>query len=188
MTALRPADSQQIFRAVLEALARPGTPMPLPSEPLRLLAPAITPIMALADSTTGVCVLERPGEHWADKIATATAAPIWPAEMARLVAAVRPVSADEVRGFTRGSAEAPQDAALVSFAVRDVEGGPRRWTLTGPGVRDTTTIAPQGMTVGFVAARAGVVAAYPGGIDVLLVTDDGRIVGLPRTTTITEEN
>lgn len=44
------------------------------------------------------------------------------------------------------------------------------------------------MTVGFVAARAGVVAAYPGGIDVLLVTDDGRIVGLPRTTTITEEN
>lgn len=44
--------------------------------------------------------------------------------MARLVAAVRPVSADEVRGFTRGSAEAPQDAALVSFAVRDVEVDP----------------------------------------------------------------
>jgi alpha-D-ribose 1-methylphosphonate 5-triphosphate synthase subunit PhnH len=42
--------------------------------------------------------------------------------------------------------------------------------------------------VGFVAARAEAVAAYPAGIDILLVTDDGWVAGLPRTTTITEEN
>ena len=40
----------------------------------------------------------------------------------------------------------------------------------------------------FVAARAESVVDYPAGIDVLLVTDDFRVVGLPRTTTITEEN
>jgi alpha-D-ribose 1-methylphosphonate 5-triphosphate synthase subunit PhnH len=181
-------DSQQVFRAVLEALARPGTPMALPPEPLNALAPAITPIIALADSTTGVCVLENPGDRWADAIATATSAPIWPAEMARLVAAIRPVSGDEVRGFTRGSAQAPEDAALVAVGVRDVHGGSRRWTLSGPGVCGTTTVAPQGIPAEFVAARADAVTAYPAGIDVLLVTDDGRVVGLPRTTTITEEN
>ena len=188
ITALRPPDSQQVFRAVLEALARPGTPMELPSEPLNVLAPAISVIFALADPTTGVCVLENPGDRWADAIATATEAPTWPAEMARLVAAVRPVSPGEVRGFTRGSAHAPQDAALVALGVRDVHGGPRRWALSGPGVCGTATIAPQGMSAGFVAARAEAVSAYPAGIDVLLVTDDGRVVGLPRTTTITEEN
>ena len=108
--------------------------------------------------------------------------------MARLVASVRPVSEDEVRSFTRGSAAAPEDAALVALAVRDVHGGPRCWTLSGPGVRGTATVAPQGLPAGFVAARAEAVGAYPAGIDVLLVTDDGRVVGLPRTTAIIEEN
>jgi alpha-D-ribose 1-methylphosphonate 5-triphosphate synthase subunit PhnH len=186
--ALRPADAQQVFRAVLEALARPGTPVALPSELPSVLAPAVTPIVALADSTTGVCVLENTGDRWADAIALATAAPIWPAEMARLVVGLRPVSDDEVRGFNRGSARAPEDAALVALGVRDVHGGPHRWTLSGPGVRGTATIAPRGVPAGFVAARADAVAAYPAGIDILLVTDDGRVVGLPRTTTINEEN
>lgn len=188
VTPLHPADSQQVFRAVLEALARPGTSTALPSAPLGVLAPAIVPIFALADLTTGVCVLENAGDRWADAIATATSAPTWPAEMARLVAAVRPVSEDEIRGFARGSAQAPEGAALVALSVRDVRGGPRRWTLSGPGVRGTATIAPQGLPAGFVAARADAVAAYPAGIDILLVTDDGRVVGLPRTTTMTEEH
>lgn len=188
VTALHPTESQQVFRAVLEALARPGIPKALPSEPLSALAPVVVPVLALADLSTGVCVLENPGDRWADAVATATSAPTWPAEMAKLVAAVRPVGEDEVRGFARGSAYAPEDAALVALSVRDVRGGPRRWHLSGPGVDGTATIAPQGLPRGFVAARAEAVAAYPVGIDILLVTDDGRVVGLPRTTTITEEN
>jgi alpha-D-ribose 1-methylphosphonate 5-triphosphate synthase subunit PhnH len=185
---MHPTDSQQVFRAVLEALARPGMPMALPHGPLEVLAAAVVPVFALADLTTGVCVLENPGDPWADAVTTATSAPTWPAEMARLVASVRPVSEDEVRGFSRGCAAAPEDAALVALGVRDVHGGPRRWTLSGPGVRGTATVAPQGLPAGFVAARAEAVDAYPAGIDILLVTDDGRVVGLPRTTAIIEEN
>jgi alpha-D-ribose 1-methylphosphonate 5-triphosphate synthase subunit PhnH len=185
---MHPADSQQVFRAVLEALARPGTPMALPHRPLEMLAAAVVPVFALADLTTGVCVLENAGDPWAAAVSTGTSAPTWPAEMARLVASVRPVSDDEVRGFTRGSAAAPEHAALVALGVRDVHGGPRRWTLSGPGVRGTAAVAPQGLPAGFVAARAEAVDAYPAGIDVLLVTDDGRVVGLPRTTAIIEEN
>jgi alpha-D-ribose 1-methylphosphonate 5-triphosphate synthase subunit PhnH len=188
IAALRPADSQQIFRAVLEALARPGVPMALPNRPLSTLAPAISVLMALADATTGVCVLDDSDGRWAEAITTATAAPAWPAEMARLVAGVRPVTAEEIRGFNRGSALAPEDAALVALGVADVHGGTQRWKLSGPGVCPATTIAPQGLSPHFVAARADAVGAFPAGIDVLLLTDDGRVVGLPRTTTITEEN
>ena len=68
------------------------------------------------------------------------------------------------------------------------EGGPRRWRLSGPGVETTATLAPRGLPDDFVAARAESVSDYPAGIDILLVTDDGRVVGLPRTTTISEEN
>jgi alpha-D-ribose 1-methylphosphonate 5-triphosphate synthase subunit PhnH len=194
-TALRPADSQLVFRAVLEALARPGTAMALPPGPLRVLAPAMVPVFALADLGTGVCVLDNeipPSsgefEHWADALATATSAPLWPAELARLVAALRPVTDDEVRGFCRGTPEAPEDAALVSLAVADVTGGDRRWRLSGPGIAGTATLAPRGLPDSFVAARTEAVGGCPAGIDVLLVTDDFRVVGLPRTTTITEES
>lgn len=194
-TALRPADSQLVFRAVLEALARPGTAMALPSGPLRVLAPAMVPVFALADLGTGVCVLDNEippssGEiqHWADAMATATSAPLWPAELARLVAALRPVTDEEVRSFCRGTPEAPEDAALVSLAVADVTGGDRRWRLSGPGIAGTATLAPRGLPDSFVAARTQAVGGYPAGIDVLLVTDDFRVVGLPRTTTITEES
>src|ERR1700744_1579062 len=187
-TALHPADSQQVFRAVLEALGRPGTATVLPSAPLAVLAPAVVPVFALADLTTGVCVLENRGDRWADAVTTATSAPSWPAEMARLGAAVRPGSNDEGPGVPPGLAAAPQDAALVALRVSDLQRGPDRWTLSGPGVKDTATIAPLGLPARFVAVRAEAVAAYPAGIDILLVSDDGRIVGLPRTTTITEEN
>jgi alpha-D-ribose 1-methylphosphonate 5-triphosphate synthase subunit PhnH len=187
-TALHPADSQQVFRTVLEALARPGTAMALPHGPLAVLAPAVVPVFALADLSIGVCVLENAGDRWARAITTATSAPIWPAEIARLIAAVRPVSDGEIRRFSRGSAWAPEDAAMVALGVRDVRGGPRRWRLSGPGVGvdGATTVAPQGLPAGFVEARADAVAAYPAGIDILLVSDDGRVVGRPRTTTITE--
>jgi alpha-D-ribose 1-methylphosphonate 5-triphosphate synthase subunit PhnH len=186
--ALHPVDSQQVFRAVLEALARPGTAMALPDGPLRTIAPAVVPVFALADLGTGVCVLEHADDRWGDVVTTATNAPLWPAELARLVAAVRPVTEDEIRDFTRGTTAAPGTAALVSLSVPDVHGGARRWRMTGPGIDGETTLSPVGLAPGFVAARADAVAGYPAGIDVLLVTRDGRVVGLPRTTTITEEN
>lgn len=184
---LRPAESQQVFRTVLEALSRPGAPQELPQDLVHRTDPAVLPVLALADLGTGVCVLEE-STKWADAVALATSAPMRPLELARLVAAVRPVTADEITRLCRGTAPAPEDAALAALAVSDVDGGDRRWRISGPGVPGELTLAPRGLPEGFVAARAEAVAGYPAGIDVLLVTDDGRVVGLPRTTTIIEED
>ncbi|MGW7616167.1 phosphonate C-P lyase system protein PhnH [Streptomyces antimycoticus] len=38
---------------------------------------------------------------------------------------------------------------------------------------------------GFVAARAEAVGGFPAGADLLLATPDGRVMGLPRSTTVT---
>ncbi|MGW4486591.1 phosphonate C-P lyase system protein PhnH [Amycolatopsis sp. NPDC004368] len=184
---LRPAESQLVFRTVLEALSRPGTPQDLPPDLVRANDPAVLPVLALADLGTGVCVLEE-STNWADAVALATSAPMRPLELARLVAAVRPVTADEITRLCRGSAPAPEDAALAALAVSDVDGGDHRWRISGAGVPGELTLAPRGLPEGFVAARAEAVAGYPAGIDLLLVTDDGRVVGLPRTTTIVEED
>ncbi|QRP43505.1 phosphonate C-P lyase system protein PhnH [Amycolatopsis sp. FDAARGOS 1241] len=183
---LRPAESQQVFRTVLEALSRPGTVQQLPADLAQGNYSAVLPVLALADLGTGVCVLEE-GTRWADAVALATSAPIRPLELARLVAAVRPVTAGEITKLCRGSAPAPEDAALAALAVSDVDGGDRRWRLSGPGVPGELTLAPRGLPAGFAAARAEAVAGYPAGVDLLLVTEDGRVTGLPRTTIIEED-
>lgn len=183
----RPADSQRAFRAVLDALARPGQVHRLPVDADPGVPAVLWPTLALADLGTGVCLLE-PDRRWARVVRAATSAPDVPLERARLVASLRPITGAEVRRLHRGSAAAPELAALVSVSVVGVDGGPRRWRLSGPGVPGTLEVAPAGVPEGLVAARAEAVAGFPAGIDVLLVAPDGRVLGLPRSTRIDEED
>jgi alpha-D-ribose 1-methylphosphonate 5-triphosphate synthase subunit PhnH len=190
--ALSPAESQLAFRAVLDALARPGLPARLPVPEARgvPLPPVVLPLLALADLGTGVCLLgadDVPERDWAGALSTATSAPRVPLEGARLVGAAGPISGEEIRRLRRGTALAPEDGALLALAVAALAGGPRRWWLSGPGVPGRRAISPLGVPDEFLAARADAVAGYPAGIDVLLVAPDGGLLGLPRTTTINEE-
>lgn len=59
--------------------------------------------------------------------------------------------------------------------------------LTGPGIADTAQLRITGLDREFFTVRDRLVADFPAGIDVLFVTDDGRVAGLPRTTAIRAE-
>ncbi|MER5790196.1 phosphonate C-P lyase system protein PhnH [Streptomyces sp. NPDC001980] len=196
VTAAKPAprQAQGVFRAVLDALARPGTTTRLPVAPTGPVPAALLPLLALADLGTGFCVLEQDGTggtggtgRWSEVVAVATNAPAVPLAEARLVAAVRPVAPDEIRRLRRGSAEAPEDGALLFLPVSALDGGPRKWRLSGPGVPGDLVVAPDGLPDGFVEARAEAVAGFPAGIDLLLTAPDGRLLGLPRSTAVVEE-
>lgn len=184
MITLHPADSQLTFRAVLEALSRPGETFQLPAHEV---PPAVLPTLALADLGTGVCVLED-GTDWADTVFSATSAPSYTLDKARLVTALRPVTGEEVASLHRGTAPAPEDGALATLAVSDVDGGPAKWWLSGPGIPGETVLSPSGLPEDFLAARAALVAGFPAGVDFLLVCPDGQITGLPRTTKIEKES
>jgi alpha-D-ribose 1-methylphosphonate 5-triphosphate synthase subunit PhnH len=179
-------DAQRAFRAVLDAMARPGTPtrLPLPSG-----APAVLgPLLALADLDTPVCVLgatTTDTDRWLAAVTTATSAP--PAELAgaRLVAAMRPVTVEELQAVRTGAATDPEDAALVALSVPALTGG-SAVRLSGPGVGSATVITPAGLPAGWLDVRAAV--AYPAGADLLLVDPDGACVGLPRSTRTNEGN
>ncbi|WP_406630691.1 phosphonate C-P lyase system protein PhnH [Amycolatopsis sp. WGS_07] len=176
-------ESQLAFRTVLNALAHPGATYRLPDT---AVPPAVLPTLALADLGTAVCLLEEETD-WVETVVSATSAPLSDLNKARLVTALRAMTVEEIAELHRGTALAPEDGALVTLAVSDVDGGPA-WRLTGPGVPGEKTLAPQGLPAGFVAARAELVAGFPAGADFLLVCPDGRIAGLPRTTTIEEES
>lgn len=184
---LRPEQAQRVFRAVLDALSRPGRLTRLPAGPLATVAAALLPVLALADLGTGVCVLDE-DQRWTDVVAVATNAPGVPLERATLVTAVRTITPDDILRLCRGSSATPEDGALMCIAVSEVSGGPRKWRLSGPGVPGELVVAPIGLPDTFVAARAEAVSAFPAGVDLLLATPDGRVLGLPRSTTIVEED
>ena len=178
---LDPDTAQRAFRAVLDALARPGVVQQLPAEPD--VPAALLPVLALADLDTPVCVLADGGD-WADAVATATTAPITGLPTARLVAALRTFAADEPAVIRTGSAAAPEDGALVALAVPALDGG-TPITLRGPGIAGARTVAPQGLPADLLAARAA--ATFPAGFDLLLADPGGRVFGIPRSTQIEME-
>ncbi|WP_262698444.1 MULTISPECIES: phosphonate C-P lyase system protein PhnH [Streptomyces] len=183
---LGPAQAQGVFRAVLDALARPGTVTRFPSDVPGVVPSALLPVLALADLGTGVHILEEDGSRrWSDVVSVATDAPAVPLEKARLAAAVRPVAAEEIPRLARGTADAPEDGAVLCLPVTALEGGASAWRLSGPGVPGERDIAPRSVPEGFVAARAEAVGGFPAGVDLLLAAPDGRVMGLPRSTTVT---
>jgi alpha-D-ribose 1-methylphosphonate 5-triphosphate synthase subunit PhnH len=207
-TALTPGGAQAVFRATLDVLARPGTVRRLPSaadEPLAAHVPAaLLPLLALADLSTPVCVLDEEDAGngdvatvWDEIVRVATNAPRAPLGAARLVAALRPLTTGELAGLRTGTAAAPEDGALACLAVagiatatdpgREHDSADRLLRLSGPGVPGTRAVAVTRLPAGFAAARRGLVASFPAGADLLLIAPDGAMTGLPRTTTLHEE-
>jgi alpha-D-ribose 1-methylphosphonate 5-triphosphate synthase subunit PhnH len=176
-------DAHRAFRAVLDALARPGTTTHLPVSAGVLSA--LGPLLALADLDTPVCVLgdgATATEQWLGAVALATSAPASGLGEARLVAVLRPVTVDELRAVRVGSPGDPEEAALVTLAVPALTGGPTV-RLIGPGAASGAVITAAGLPAGWLDAREAV--AFPAGADLLLVDPDGACVGLPRSTRTT---
>lgn len=193
---LSAARSQQVFRAVLDAMARPGTVRRLPvaghgDDHADALPAALLPLLALADLATPACVLAdaADGTEWAGVVRAMTSAPAAALARASLVAALRPVTEGELASLRTGSAAAPEDGALACLSVAALGGGGdgRLLRLSGPGIPGTRRLVVTGLPSGFVAARRELTRDFPAGADLLLVTVAGDITGLPRTTLIDEE-
>ena len=208
-TALTPGGAQAVFRATLDALARPGKVNRLPSagdEPLAEHVPAaLLPLLALADLSTPACVVDANSSlgdrtAWDEIVRVATNAPRAALGDARLVAALRPLAFDELSGLSTGTAAAPENGALACLAVAGIaigdgadgiasasDGTRLLLGLSGPGVPGTRAILVSGLPGGFATARDRLVAGFPAGADLLLIAPDGALTGLPRTTTVSEE-
>jgi alpha-D-ribose 1-methylphosphonate 5-triphosphate synthase subunit PhnH len=208
--ALSPAESQAVFRAVLDALARPGTLHRLPAR--NGVPAALLPLLALSDLSTSVCVLVGPvagdeaagegaagdeaagdeaagketvaGDGWPGVVRTLTSAPMTALREARLITALRPVTGGELAQVRTGSAAAPEEGALVTLAVDHVSPKAPTHVLAGPGISGRTELRIAGLPDDFIRTRRQLTQAFPAGADFLLVAPDGTLAGLPRTTRI----
>ena len=179
--------SQTAFRAIMDALANPGTVQELA---LGLTPPApLTPELA----TIALTLCDHDTPLWLDAdlasdavlgwLAFHTSAPIT-SERSQAMFALSRDPALLLAAFGQGSDPYPDRSTTIVLAISALTGG-QNLTLVGPGIHGSTTIAPQGLPADFRLQRAANRDQFPRGVDLLLVAD-GQLIGLPRTTRIKE--
>jgi alpha-D-ribose 1-methylphosphonate 5-triphosphate synthase subunit PhnH len=176
--------AQGCFRALLEAMARPGRPQRVagPATPPLPLGPAAAAaLLTLADADTPV---------WTDAGAAAEA---WlrfhagcplvadPAAAAFLLATGMPPA---LAALAQGSEEEPHRSATLVLQVAVLQEG-IGWRLTGPGIDREHRLRVHGLPADFATQWAANRAGFPRGVDVVLCAGDW-LAALPRTTRIEE--
>lgn len=181
-------NAQTVFRAVMDAMARPGSVQPLPvfarpPAPLSVTAGAIA--LALCDHDTplwldpalqaSVAVKAWLGFHAGAPLANT------PAD-AHFALIANPAEMAALDGFSQGTQDYPDRSTTLILQVGNlVSGAPL--LLKGPGIETTATIAPAQMPRHFVEQWKQNISRFPRGVDIILAAPDG-VACLPRTTRI----
>ena len=192
MTALAPAfadsvdGAQSVFRAVMDAMARPGT--------AHALIPALTPPPPLSRgaSTIALTLLDYETPFWLDEpLATQPEVTHWlrfhtgaPVTRDRQEAAFAFISdADNVpdfQTFALGSAEYPDRSTTLVIQVERLS-GPSPMRLHGPGIAGEREFAISAAPTDLIERLQRNHTMFPRGLDLLFVTHDA-VAALPRST------
>ncbi|CAA9265479.1 MAG: Alpha-D-ribose 1-methylphosphonate 5-triphosphate synthase subunit PhnH [uncultured Craurococcus sp.] len=176
--------AQACFRALLEAMARPGRVhrlAGLPEAPAPLAPAAAAMLLTLADAETPLWTDAGPvAEEWL-RFHAGCPLVAEPGAASFLLAAC---GMPELAALEAGTEEEPHRSATLVLQVAGLERG-AGWRLTGPGIETEHLLEVEGLPRGFLAAWAANGARFPRGVDLVLCTGD-RLAALPRTTRIEE--
>ena len=180
-------DAQATFRALQDALARPGSIHSLSRRGIAtqggIPVSAIATLLTLADYSTPVWLkggCNHPAAPW---LAFHTGAGVIDVPSKAQFALIDGGETEPLlNGFAAGDDLYPDRSATVLVECRDFTSGPSV-RLSGPGILDSAIIAPSGLRSGFWEEMHTNAAIFPRGVDVILVCG-ADIIGLPRTTRI----
>jgi alpha-D-ribose 1-methylphosphonate 5-triphosphate synthase subunit PhnH len=181
-------NAQTVFRAVMDAMARPGSVLPLPAlarPPAPLWATAGAIALALCDNDTplwldpalqaSVAVKSWLGFH------AGTPSANTPAD-AHFALIASPAGMMALDGFSQGTQDYPDRSTTLILQISDLTSG-TPLLLEGPGIETSATFAPARMPRHFVEQWKQNNQRFPRGVDIILATPDG-VACLPRTTRI----
>lgn len=181
-------DQQAAFRAVMQALAEPGSIVPAGAmagedSPLGPVARAIA--LSLLDFEVkfhlSASLAEAEGDitfHTGARLADR----MDDAEFAFVDLAG---DALDLARFAQGTPEYPDRSTTIIMKVESLNGG-AALTLAGPGIPGTRTLQIPGLPADFPAQWAANAARSPLGVDLIFVTNEA-VLGLPRSTRILQE-
>jgi alpha-D-ribose 1-methylphosphonate 5-triphosphate synthase subunit PhnH len=177
-------DAQATFRAVLDAMARPGR--------LHDVGLHLTPPAPLDRATAAVllALLDNETPLWVDPAAAASRD--WLAfhcgaaivDAPRTATFALALSLPDFAGLPGGTHEMPESSATLILQVPALGVG-TRYRLSGPGLRGPTPLAVSGLPGDFVGIWRENHALYPCGIDVVLCADT-TLTALPRSVSVEE--
>jgi alpha-D-ribose 1-methylphosphonate 5-triphosphate synthase subunit PhnH len=177
--------SQAAFRALMDALARPGTIRPLTpaaAAPSPLSATAAAVALTVLDYETPVW-LDAPlaqSPQVADWIRLHAGARVTPDPREAAFAFIAdPVHAPAFDGFSLGTPEYPDRSATLVLQVQGFGSG-QRLLLAGPGIADVQGFSARPLPPDFPARIAANRAFFPRGVDMILVSPDA-VAALPRS-------
>nr|WP_295775472.1 phosphonate C-P lyase system protein PhnH [Rhodoferax sp.] len=186
-------ESQQTFRQVLDALARPGqtrhigTALPgvgLGGAMARLLLSLTDDETAVywhgADQVDSVHGANGALQNWL-QFHTGARPALQPAD-ASFAVVTAPLQAPALSDFEPGSAASPEFSSTVLIELPSLMDGPAlEWR--GPGIRDLQRVSLAGLHDSFWAQWQANHAAFPQGVDIIFTCGEYAL-GLPRTTRV----
>ncbi|MBA3446454.1 MAG: phosphonate C-P lyase system protein PhnH [Pseudaminobacter sp.] len=183
--------SQAAFRAVMDAMARPGSVHAVScdalSPPAPLLPAAAAVALTLCDHDTAVWLdpplAQAPG--LADWLTFHTGAAIT-ANPARAAFALIQLGARlDLDRFNLGTDEYPDRSTTLIVQVDGFSGG-EAMMLSGPGILGLRPFAPRSLPADFVTRWAANNALFPRGVDLVLCSA-AELAALPRSTRTTTQ-
>jgi len=181
-------ESQAAFRRIMRAMSAPGTIVDCgealaPPPPLARAAAAA--LLTLADFETPLWIAPSFPVEVGDYLAFHSGAPRAAAPDKAAFALVD-LAADglDLARFTWGTAEYPDRSTTIVVQASSLAAG-RRLRLSGPGIKDEAEFAVSLLPADFQVHWSANRAAFPRGVDLILVAD-ARLVALPRSTAIIE--
>ncbi len=176
--------SQQAFRAVLDALARPGQ--------IRVVGPALPDVeLGAAASRLLLSLCDEDTRVWWQRPDTSLQR--WLQFHTGARAETQPQSAHfgvlqslepklSLPDFAVGTNEAPELSTTLLIELPALSGGPElEWR--GPGINGMQRVGLQGVPIEFWAQWQANHAAFPRGVDIVFTCGDSAM-GLPRTTRV----
>lgn len=185
-------ESQGVFRTLLDALSQPGTIHHLPQSVAQRFVPALAPLAALVSHDVPFSICEGESVGTSIAVERATFGRSVDPEFAAYIAVLSGHFPD-ASTIRRGSPHRPDGGCQISYQIsgRLVPGGigAATFTIAGPGVPTVRSISIEWTTDELSSLQSLLNArsdSKPMGFDIWLVDDIGQVVGIPRTSNVTD--
>jgi alpha-D-ribose 1-methylphosphonate 5-triphosphate synthase subunit PhnH len=181
-------DAQAVFKAVMDAMARPGMviavkPFSSPPSPLSQTAACVALTLCDGDTPLWLDPALQASSAARSYLAFHTGAPLTDTPLQAAFALVSdPAELVALDSFAPGTQEYPDRSATLILQIDSLSSG-GRLGLEGPGIERTASIAPSPMPRRFVEQWGQNRARFPRGVD-LVLAGPGCVACLPRTTRI----
>ena len=178
------ADAQGCFRAVLDAMSRPGRVRPVRgvAAPAPLNDAAATALLTLVDHETPLW-LDPDAEAARPWIAFHTGAPLVGSTKDGAAFAMA-LSLPDLDTLPAGTDEMPETSVTVILQVSSLTSG-RAYELSGPGLREPAILRVSGLPADFVSVWQRNRDSFPRGVDLILCAGNS-LTALPRSVSVKE--